>query len=45
MGGLGYGAEGMPYISSHYGYYMSSWHLLFALSGQAYDAFANPNPY
>ena len=38
MGGLGYGAEGMPYITSHYGYYMSSWHLVFALSGQFFDA-------
>ena len=38
MGGLGYEAEGMPYITSHYGYYMSSWHLVFALSGQSFDA-------
>ena len=38
VGGLGYGAEGMPYITSHYGYYMSAWHLVFALSGQAFDA-------
>jgi non-lysosomal glucosylceramidase len=38
VGGLGYGAEGMPYITSHYGYYMSAWHLVFALSGQSFDA-------
>ncbi len=36
-GGLGYGAEGQPWASSHYGYYMSSWHLVFALSGQQAD--------
>ncbi len=34
MGGLGYGLDGMPYITSHYGYYMSSWHIIMALSGQ-----------
>ncbi|XP_019862650.1 PREDICTED: uncharacterized protein LOC109591341 [Amphimedon queenslandica] len=34
MGGLGYGADGMPYITSHYGYFMSSWHMVMALSGQ-----------
>ncbi len=33
-GGLGYGAEGQPWGNSHYGYFMSSWHILFALSGQ-----------
>jgi len=33
-GGLGYGAEGQPYITSHYGYFMSFWHTIFALSGQ-----------
>ena len=33
-GVLGYGAEGQPYITSHYGYFMSCWHLVFALSGQ-----------
>ena len=33
-GGLGYGAEGLPYFTSHYGYFMSSWHLVMALSGQ-----------
>ncbi|CAD5124032.1 DgyrCDS12336 [Dimorphilus gyrociliatus] len=37
MGGLGYGAEGQPYITSHYGYFMSSWHLIFALSRQQTD--------
>ena len=36
-GGVGYGAEGQPWITSHYGYYMSAWHILFALSGQKYD--------
>ena len=36
-GGVGYGAEGQPWITSHYGYYMSAWHILFALSGQRYD--------
>ncbi|KAK6180933.1 hypothetical protein SNE40_008897 [Patella caerulea] len=36
-GGLGYGADGQPYITSHYGYYMSSWHILLALSGQQAD--------
>ena len=24
----------MPYITSHYGYFMSSWHMVMALSGQ-----------
>ena len=33
-GGLGYGAEGQSYLTSHYGYFMSSWHMVFALSGQ-----------
>ncbi len=36
-GGLGYGADGQPWASSHYGYFMSSWHILFALSGQQAD--------
>lgn len=30
------GAEGQPWCTSHYGYYMSSWHLIFALSGQRF---------
>ncbi|ESO93556.1 hypothetical protein LOTGIDRAFT_161662 [Lottia gigantea] len=34
LGGIGYGADGQPFITSHYGYYMSSWHLILALSGQ-----------
>ena len=34
MGGLGYGADGLPYVTSHYGYFMSSWHMVMALSGQ-----------
>ncbi len=33
-GGIGYGVEGQPWITSHYGYFMSSWHLVFALTGQ-----------
>ncbi len=33
-GGVGYGVGGQPWITSHYGYFMSSWHLIFALSGQ-----------
>jgi non-lysosomal glucosylceramidase len=37
-GGLGYGAEGMPMANSHYGYHLVAWHLLFAISGQLYDA-------
>ena len=38
-GGAGYGAGGgRAWTTSHYGYYMSSWHLLFALAGQRYDA-------
>ena len=48
-GGLGYGAEGQPYITSHYGYFMSSWHLVLALSGQQADlprflTFVPPGP-
>ena len=27
-------ADSLPYITSHYGYFMSSWHLVMALSGQ-----------
>ena len=27
MGGIGYEAGGLPYFTSHYGYYMSSWHI------------------
>ncbi|CAH1781975.1 unnamed protein product [Owenia fusiformis] len=34
MGGLNYGADGQPWVTSHYGYYMSSWHMVMALSGQ-----------
>ena len=34
MGGLGLGVDGMPYATSHYGYFMSSWHMVMALSGQ-----------
>ena len=37
-GGLGYGAEGQPLANSHYGYHMVAWHLLYALSGQRFDA-------
>jgi non-lysosomal glucosylceramidase len=37
IGGLGYGVDGLPYITSHYGYFMSSWHLVMALSGQKAD--------
>ena len=33
-GGIGYGLDGQPWASSHYGYFMSSWHIIFALSGQ-----------
>ena len=49
-GGIGYGLEGQPYISSHYGYFMSSWHIIFALSGQKADlpggtlVFDSPDP-
>ena len=34
MGGLNYGVDGLPYITGHYGYFMSSWHMVMALSGQ-----------
>lgn len=37
LGGVDYGADGLPFITSHYGYYMSSWHILLALSGQHVD--------
>ena len=37
LGGVNYGADGMPFITSHYGYYMSSWHIILALSGQDVD--------
>ncbi|KAK6191696.1 hypothetical protein SNE40_003314 [Patella caerulea] len=36
-GGIGYGIGGQPLMLSHYGYYMSSWHILLALSGQEAD--------
>ena len=26
--------SGLPYITSHYGFYMTAWHIVFALSGQ-----------
>jgi len=29
--------DGFPTITSHYGYHMTSWHLVFALSGQVAD--------
>ena len=35
LGGIGYGADGQSYITSHYGFYMSSWHLVMGLSGQS----------
>ena len=34
LGGTTYGADGLPFITSHYGYYMTSWHIVMALSGQ-----------
>ena len=34
LGGITYGADGLPFITSHYGYFMSSWHIVMALSGQ-----------
>ena len=34
IGGIGYGADGQSYVTSHYGYYMSSWHVVMGLSGQ-----------
>jgi len=37
-GGLGYGAEGVPLANSHYGYHLVAWHILFAMSGQHFDA-------
>ncbi len=37
LGGIGYGGDGLPHITSHYGYYMSSWHIIMALSGQHVD--------
>ena len=36
-GGIGYSLDGQPWASSHYGYFMSSWHIIFALSGQKAD--------
>ncbi|XP_023931770.1 uncharacterized protein LOC106167159 [Lingula anatina] len=33
-GGVGYGLEGQSFMTSHYGYYMSSWYMIFALTGQ-----------
>lgn len=33
-GGIDLPQFGLPWITSHYGYAMSSWHILFALSGQ-----------
>ena len=38
VGGVGYGADGLPHANSHYGYHLVAWHILFALSGQSYDA-------
>ena len=35
MGGIGYGADGLPYITSHYGFYMSAWYI--APGGSGYS--------
>ena len=34
LGGTGYGANGQAYLTSHYGFYMTSWHVVMGLSGQ-----------
>jgi non-lysosomal glucosylceramidase len=34
--------DGFPSITSHYGYHMTSWHLVFALTGQVADLSAKP---
>lgn len=34
LGGIGYELDGLPYFTSHYGFYMSAWHMVMALSGQ-----------
>ena len=34
LGGIGYGVSGQSFITSHYGFYMSSWHIVMGLSGQ-----------
>ena len=34
IGGIGYGSDGQSYVTSHYGFYMSSWHVVMGLSGQ-----------
>jgi len=38
MGGIGYGVDGLPFCTSHYGFHMVLWHIPFALSGQQYSA-------
>eukprot|EP01121_Diplochlamys_sp_Union-15-3_P001413 TRINITY_DN11225_c0_g1_i1.p1 TRINITY_DN11225_c0_g1~~TRINITY_DN11225_c0_g1_i1.p1 ORF type:complete len:429 (-),score=64.03 TRINITY_DN11225_c0_g1_i1:2-1288(-) len=38
MGGIGYGIDGQPWCTSHYGFHMVLWHLPFAVSGQLYSA-------
>ena len=36
--GIGYGEAGQPLANSHYGYHLVAWHMLYALSGQRYNA-------
>mmetsp|Transcript_31906 Transcript_31906/g.67137 ORF Transcript_31906/g.67137 Transcript_31906/m.67137 type:complete len:982 (+) Transcript_31906:283-3228(+) len=35
---VGSGTAGLPWANSHYGYHMTAWHIVFALSGQQFDA-------
>ena len=34
LGGIINGANGQSYVTSHYGFYMSSWHIVMGVSGQ-----------
>jgi len=53
IGGVGYGIDGQPYCTSHYGFHMVLYHIPFAISGQYYNAVnqtlqfnpATPSPY
>jgi len=38
LGGVGYGVDGQPLCTSHYGFHMVEWHIPFAVSGQLYSA-------
>ena len=36
----GYGIDGQPWCTSHYGFHIVAWHIVYALTGQVWDGVA-----